>query len=81
MGSVAASVLLVCLTTAPTCDQEHSEVYLQVRRGVCDFDDPLIKPYLDETKHYGNYVIICSSAAAAPDWPDRTFKVEPLKPR
>lgn len=81
MGSAAASVMLVCLATAPTCDQEHAEVYLQIRKGQCDFSDQLIKLYVDETMHYGNYLIMCSSAAVADDWPDRTFKVDPLKPR
>lgn len=79
-GIVEASAVLVCLATAPFCDQEHSEVYVQIRRGTCDLTSPLIKPYLDETTHYGNYTIICTSAVGAPDWPDRTFKVDPIKP-
>lgn len=74
-----ASVLMVCLVTAPTCDQDHAEVYLQIRHGYCDFGEPVIKPYVDEAMHYGNYQIICASREAAPDWPDRTFKVPPIK--
>lgn len=80
MSSVAASVLLVCLATAPTCDQDHAEVYLQIRRGVCDFTEPTIRPYVEETMHYGNYSIVCQTREVADDWPDRTFKVEPIKP-
>lgn len=81
MSQVIAGVILVCLATAPICDQDHAELMIQKRHGkACDTTDSLVSPYMKETIHYGNYQIICTSRGVADEWPNRTFKVEPLAP-